>query len=69
MTPEKLKNILLTKVDKKSFIGFCICDAIETGRPSFDVVVSELKDQLRDAPGSLEKIIGREGIEVLKTIS
>lgn len=66
-TEQQLKKVLST-VNTRSFIGFCIADALETGKPSFEVVISNLKDQLRDAPDSLKNVLSEEGIKLLKKI-
>jgi hypothetical protein len=65
---EKALRKELSKVNRKKFIGFCIADALETGRPSFQQVISELKDQLRDLPESLDGIVSDRGIQLLKQL-
>lgn len=58
----------LSKVNRKKFFGFCIADALNTGQPSFEKLISELKDQLRDAPESLSNVISEKGITILKQL-
>jgi hypothetical protein len=59
---------ILQKVGANSPIGAAI--HIGLSRPgAFRKLIKELKDQQRDAPAMLEKIIGRNGIEVLRMIS
>lgn len=67
-TNEQLLREELSKVNTKKFIGFCISDALRSGKPSFEKLISELKDQLRDAPASLANVISEEGIKLLKRI-
>lgn len=65
---EKKLYQVLQKVSNRSIAGEYIKHGIQGGVISFRKLVGELQDQLRDAPGSLEKIIGRDGIEALKNI-
>lgn len=65
-TEQQFRKVL-SQVNTKTFIGFCIAGALETGKPSFETLVKELKDQLRDAPDSLKNVISDKGIELLKS--
>lgn len=58
----------LSKVDPEKFIGLCITDALQSGKPGFENLISVLKDQLRDAPASLANVIGEKGIQLLKQL-
>jgi hypothetical protein len=58
----------LSKVNRKKFVGFCIASALETGVPTFEVMVTELKQQLTDAPYALDGVINDKGIELLNQI-
>jgi hypothetical protein len=58
----------LAKVNRKKFIGFCIASALETGVPSFEVMVSELKQQLTDTPCALKSVVTDKSIQLLNQI-
>lgn len=58
----------LSKVNRKKFVGFCIASALETGVPSFEVMVTELKQQLADAPYALNGVINDKTIQLLNQI-
>jgi hypothetical protein len=66
-TEKKLRKEL-SKVNTKKFVGFCISDALKTGRPSFQQLISELKDQLRDVPHSLDSVVSEKAIQLLKQL-
>jgi hypothetical protein len=69
-TPRERLEEILQAVSTATIIGFSIRYALNQGTGGdFGKLISELKDHLRDTPGELEKVIGSEGIDLLKVFS
>lgn len=66
---EKKLYSLLSKVSTNTVIGKAINIGISSGVGTFRKLISELKDQQRDSPALLEKIIGSDAMEIIKRSS
>lgn len=56
-------------VPKETAIGCCIHNTLESAsRTDMRQLISELKDQLRDAPENTTIVLGVEAIEILKQL-
>jgi hypothetical protein len=62
---EKLYKIL-SKVRPNTVVGKAIAIGLSSGVGTFRKLIGELKDQQRDSPALLEKIIGSEAMEIIK---
>jgi hypothetical protein len=71
LTPKERKAYeVLSKVSDHTFTGFCIQTAIKRGGTrNFRQLIRELNEQITDAPIGLERSIGKEACEVVKSIS
>lgn len=66
---EKQLRKILSKTNKQTGFGAYVHVALtKRGNADFRALLSELKDQLRDAPGGLKKILGEEGFCLLEQI-
>jgi hypothetical protein len=65
-----MKTALITelkKVNPESIFGFYISKSLKEGAE--EKLISELRDQLRDAPKELQAVIGAEAISLLKNVA
>jgi ATP-dependent protease HslVU (ClpYQ) peptidase subunit len=60
---------ILSKVSRDTVVGQQILAGLSGDNTRFRILLSEFKDQLRDAEKHLQSIIGERAIELLKTIS
>lgn len=60
---------ILKAVSERTIIGHCIHNTLNGAGPS-DVrqLISELKDQLRDAPETTTKVLGEDEITLLNSL-
>lgn len=66
---EKQLRKILSKANSKTGFGSSIKVALDSRSNSkFRQLITELKDQLRDAPKELQRAISEEGIELLKQL-
>lgn len=60
---------ILQKTRASSVIGKAISIGISSGPGTFRKLISELQDQQCDSPALLEKVIGKQAIELLNVLS
>lgn len=66
---EKQIGKVLSKTDSKTIFGKYIHIALcKKTSAALRGIISELKDQLRDAPNALKDVIGEEGIQLLEQL-